>query len=141
MIAAIIKTRFNYSFYLLGIINHNYPGLILQVLLKAPNKTHSFGHFMLGMFIDSVIGGTLGIVIIYGLILFGRRYLWYKGIFLGSLFWLFGPVITLPHLQPQLSFSFYYISLLYHWILGFVIITLIQRLYPLHHTNLRSNGP
>ncbi len=130
MIAAVIKTLFNYGFYLLGITNNNYPALILEVLLKAPSKTDSFGPFLFAMFIDSVIGGTLAILIIYGLKIISRWYFWYKGLFLGSLFWLLGPVITLPHLQPELSFSFYYISLLDHWILGVVIITLIERLYP-----------
>jgi hypothetical protein len=136
MIAPTTKTLINYGFFLWGITGTNYPGLILEILLKAPQKTHLTCPFLLAMVIDSIIGAFIGIMIIYILKIVGRRYLWYKAIIFGSFIWLIGPVITLPRLYTELSFNFFYISLLDHWILGFVIVTLIDRLYPLNTTQL-----
>jgi hypothetical protein len=128
-IAAIAKTGPNYIFNILGVTRHTYPTLIVMILLKNP-KAHSFWPFLLGIIIDSIIGGTLGIIIIYILKISGRRYSWFKGIIFGSLTWLIGPTILLPLFYPELSLNFHYVSLFDHWLFGLATVFFVKKLYP-----------
>lgn len=129
MIGALAKTLLNYLFFLLGVTRHTYPSLIAMILLKSHGPFH-IGALLIGFIIDSVIGGTVGILIIYLLEGVGRRYLWMKGVIFGNLVWLVGPILILPNLHKGLLISFQYISLLDHWVLGVIMVLLIRRFYP-----------
>ena len=128
-IAAIAKTIPNFIFNLLGVTNHTYPSLIAAILLKTPHP-HSFWPFFLGLVIDAIIGGVVGIVIAYILKTVGNKYLWLKGIIFGNLVWLIGPTILLPLFYSGITISFQYVSLFDHWILGLAMVYLIVKFYP-----------
>jgi hypothetical protein len=129
IIASTVKTSFNILLNTIGIAHLTYPSLITIFFLHSLSLQSVFS-LVLGFIVDLFIGGCFGILFIYFLKWFTRRYLWFKALFLSNLLWLFGPVILLSWFKIDLNYNFYYISLLDHWVFGLITIYMIQKLYP-----------
>lgn len=104
-----------------------------------PEDVNTVWGMILGVTVDIITGGTLGLLIIYLFKFTGRDYWWYKGLIIGNAIWLWGLGVTInfgaSRIVP-LDPIFRLTSLVEHQIFGLVGAYLIVKWYP--ETNNQS---
>ncbi len=144
MIAAMVKNIPNIVLYKLGVVHVLYLYIASAALIRTQDINTSLG-LILGVIVDIITGGTLGLLIIILFKITGRDYWWYKGLIVGNVIWLFGLGIAINFgasrivpLDPMFRLT----SLIEHQIFGLVGAYLIFRWYPEHslETNKYKNG-
>ncbi len=132
MIATFIKTTPNIILWKMGIVDHLYFHIASSALIR-PEDVDTIWGLMIGIIVDIITGGTLGLLIIYLFKLTGRDYWWYKGLIVGNLIWLWGMGVTINFgaarivpLDPIYRLT----SLVEHQIFGLSAAYLIIKWYP-----------
>ncbi|MFA5820401.1 MAG: hypothetical protein WC854_14140 [Bacteroidales bacterium] len=132
MIAALAKDVPNLILWKLGIVKYSYFTIAASSLLRPQDTTSILG-WVLGIIVDIITGGTLGIVIIFLFKLTGRDYWWYKGLIAGNLIWLLGLGILInigfARIIP-IDPIFRITSLFEHQVFGLTAAYLIFTWYP-----------
>lgn len=132
MIATLFKTIPNVILWKMGIVQHLYLHVASAALIR-PEDVNTVWGLILGVTVDIITGGTLGLLIMYLFKFTGRDYWWYKGLIIGNVIWLWGLGITInfgaSRIVP-LDPVFRMTSLLEHQIFGLVGAYLIIRWYP-----------
>jgi len=132
MIASLVKNIPNLLLWKLGIINFNYIALASSALVSVKDSGTTLG-WIIGIMVDIITGGTLGLLIIFLFQITGRDYWWYKGLIIGNVIWLFGLGIAVnfgaARIVP-LDPVFRVTSLVEHQIFGLVGAYLIIKWYP-----------
>lgn len=135
-IAGIIATLFkaipNIILWKLNIV----PALYIQIAASSlilPTDVSSPIGLVIGLIADLITGGTIGILAAQGLNFFGHDYWAYKGLFIGSMVWLFGFGVALNLGAAKINPSdplFQLTSLIDHLIFGLVTAYLLIKLSP-----------
>lgn len=132
MIATLIKDIPNLILWKLGVVEYTYFHLGSAALVSPQNAGTSIG-LVIGIVVDIITGGTLGLLVIYLFNFTGRDYWWYKGLVIGNVIWLFGLGLAInfgvSRIVPNEPI-FRLISLVEHQIFGLVGAYLIIRWYP-----------
>lgn len=89
MTASFLKTIPNIILWRMGVVEHMYLFIASSALISPEDVTKVWG-LILGVVVDIITGGTLGLLMIYLLTFTGRDYWWYKGLIVGNIVWLFG---------------------------------------------------
>lgn len=132
MLATLVKDIPNYILWKMGIVDYLYFHLAASALIR-PEDVDTLWGLVLGLVVDIITGGTIGLLIIFLFKATGRDYWWYKGLIAGNLIWLWGLGITI-----NLGFArivpidpvFRLTSLIEHQIFGLLAAYLITRWYP-----------
>lgn len=132
MAATLVKDAPNLILFKLNIVKYTYFQLAASSLL-LPQDVNCTSGLIVGIAVDLITGGSIGIITIMVFKFFGRDYWWYKGLMVGNLVWLwglgelinFGAARIIPF-QPL----FRIISLLEHQAFGLAAAYLIIKLYP-----------
>ncbi|PKM80807.1 MAG: hypothetical protein CVU89_11705 [Firmicutes bacterium HGW-Firmicutes-14] len=132
MAATLIKNIPNLILWKTGIVEYIYFHLAASALI-SPNEVGSPIGLLVGVVVDIITGGTLGILIIYFLKITGKDYWWFKGLIVGNLIWLWGlgvainfGVARIVPLDPVFRLT----SLIEHQIFGLAGSFLIIQWYP-----------
>ncbi|KJS87823.1 MAG: hypothetical protein JM58_02970 [Peptococcaceae bacterium BICA1-8] len=132
MIATIFKTIPNIILWKMGIVQHSYLHLAAAALISPQDVNTPLG-LIIGVAVDIITGGTLGLLIIYLFKITGRDYWWYKGLIIGNAIWLWGLGVTInfgASKMVPLDPVFRLTSLAEHQIFGLVVAYLIIKWYP-----------
>lgn len=137
MIAALIKDVPNYLLWKFGIVKSLYFHLASSALISPKLVDTPIG-LALGITVDIITGGTLGLLLIFLFKFTGRDFWWYKGLIIGNAIWLWGLGIVInmgaTRIVP-LDPIFRLTSLVEHQIFGLVGALLIVKWYP--ETNMQ----
>jgi len=140
MIASIIKTISNLILWKMGVIKHLYLFIASAALIRPEDATTVLG-VILGVVVDIITGGTLGLLLVYLFKLTGRDYWWYKGLIMGNVIWLFGLGLAINFGASRIvpvDPVFRLTSLVEHQIFGLVGAYLIIKWYPETNTQLHE---
>lgn len=132
MIATLFKDIPNIILWKMGVVKHLYLYIASSVLIRPQDVTTVWG-LVLGVAVDIITGGTLGILIIYLIKFTGRDYWWYKGLILGNVVWLWGLGVVInfgASRMVPLDPIFRLTSLIEHQIFGLVGVYLVLKWYP-----------
>lgn len=132
MIATLFKDIPNYILWNLSVVKYLYFHLAASALLDLKDVYSIYG-IILGIVIDVINGGALGLIIMFLFKWTGQDYWWYKGIVMGNIIWLFvlgllinwGAAKIVPN-EPLFRIA----SLIDHQIYGLLTAYLICRWYP-----------
>ncbi len=132
MTASFLKTIPNIILWRMGVVEHMYLFIASSALISPEDVTKVWG-LILGVVVDIITGGTLGLLIIYLLTFTGRDYWWYKGLIVGNIVWLFGLGLAINFGAARIvpvDPIFRLTSLIEHQIFGLVGAYLIIKWYP-----------
>lgn len=141
MIAAIIKSVPNIILWKLGIVKHLYFHLASSALVRPEDVDTVLG-LILGVVVDVITGGTLGVLIIFLFKATGRDYWWYKGLVMGNAIWLWGLGIGINQGFARIvpfDAVFRLTSLVEHQIFGLIAAYLIIKWYPKTSTDAQEH--
>lgn len=132
MVATLFKYVPNIILWKMGIVQNLYFHIASSALIR-PEDVKTVWGLILGVVVDIITGGALGLLIIYLLKFTDRDYWWYKGLIAGNIIWLWGLGVTInlgaARIVP-LDPIFRLISLGEHQIFGLVGAYLIVKWYP-----------
>lgn len=132
MVASAIKDIPNIILWKMDVVKHLYFYLAASALIDPKQVDTAMG-LILGIVVDMITGGSLGIILVFLFKFTGQDYWWFKGLATGSLIWLWGLGISInlgaARMIP-LDPLFRITALIEHQIFGFVSAYLVVRWYP-----------